>query len=71
MLHGDTLAPYLFMIVLDYVLREAIEDPEESLGLPIKPRQGLYFSLTLSKAINGPKYITPLWRKAYASYSEG
>ena len=35
-----TLAPYLFIIVLDYVLREAIEGHEESLGLTIKPRQG-------------------------------
>ena len=35
---GDTLAPYLFIIVLDYVLREAIEGHEESLGLTIKPR---------------------------------
>ena len=37
---GDTLAPYLFIIVLDYVPREAIEGHEESLGLTIKPRQG-------------------------------
>ena len=35
-----TLAPYLFIIVLDYVLREAIEGHQESLGLTIKPRQG-------------------------------
>ena len=35
-----TLAPYLFIIVLVYVLREAIEGHEESLGLTIKPRQG-------------------------------
>ena len=34
-----TLAPYLFIIVLDYVLGEAIEGTEESLGLTIKPRQ--------------------------------
>ena len=37
---GDTLAPYLFIIVLDYVPREAFEGHEESLGLTIKPRQG-------------------------------
>ena len=25
-LHGDTLAPYLFIVALDYVLREATKD---------------------------------------------
>ena len=40
LLQGDTIAPYLFTIVLDYALREAIEGREESLGLKIKPRQG-------------------------------
>ena len=43
MLQGDTLAPYLFIIsffFLDYILREAIEGHEESLGITIKPRQG-------------------------------
>ena len=34
-----TLAPHSFIIVLHYVLREAIEGTEESLGLTIKPRQ--------------------------------
>ena len=32
-LQGDTLAPFLFIIVLDYVLRQAIQDP--SLGFKI------------------------------------
>ena len=39
-LQGDTLAPYLFIIVLVYVHREAIEGHEGSLGLIIKSRQG-------------------------------
>ena len=39
-LQGDTLAPYLFIIVLHYVLREAIEGHQERFGLTIKPRQG-------------------------------
>jgi hypothetical protein len=34
-LQGDTLAPYLFVIVMDYVLRVAL-DGESSLGLMIK-----------------------------------
>ena len=40
MLQGDTLAPYLFIIVLDYVIRGAIEGHKESLRLTIKPRHG-------------------------------
>ena len=39
-LQGDTLAPYLFIIVLDYALRKAIGEKEEKeLGLTIKPKQ--------------------------------
>ena len=38
-LQGDTLAPYLFIIVLDYVLREAINGREDELGFTIKSRQ--------------------------------
>ena len=34
-----TSAPYLFIIVLNYVLREAIKGHEESLGLTIKQSQ--------------------------------
>ena len=38
-LQGDTLAPYLFIIVLDYVMRQATEGMEEELGLTLKKRQ--------------------------------
>ena len=38
-LQGDTLAPYLFIIVLDYCLRAAIKGREEELGFTIKPRR--------------------------------
>ena len=38
-LQGDTLAPYLFIIVLDYVMRQATEGKEEELGLTLKKRQ--------------------------------
>ena len=35
-LQGDTLAPYLFAIVLDYVLRKTIDGREEELGFHLK-----------------------------------
>ena len=38
-LQGDTLAPYLFIITLDYCLRAAIGGKEDTLGFTIKPRQ--------------------------------
>ena len=38
-LQGDTLAPYLFIIVLDYCLRSAINGREEHLGFTINPRR--------------------------------
>ena len=37
-LQGDTLAPYLFLIVLDYALRMAIEGKEEDLGFQLSKR---------------------------------
>ena len=38
-LQGDTLAPYLFIIVMDYALRKALKGKEEELGLQLKRRQ--------------------------------
>ena len=38
-LQGDTLAPYLFVIVLDYALREAIDGREEELGFHLTKRR--------------------------------
>ena len=38
-LQGDTLAPYLFIIVLDYALRKATMGREEELGFRLKRRQ--------------------------------
>ena len=37
-LQGDTLAPFLFLIVLDYVLRKSL-DQNRSKGLELRPRQ--------------------------------
>ena len=36
-LQGDTLAPFLFIIVLDYAMRKAIEGKEADLGFMITP----------------------------------
>ena len=50
-LQGDTLAPYLFIITLDYCLRKAISGREEELGFIARPRQ--------TRRI-GPKMVTDL-----------
>ena len=38
-LQGDTLAPFLFIIVLDYALRRAISGKEDQLGFTLTPRR--------------------------------
>ena len=38
-MQGDKLAPYLFIIVLDYALRKAISGREQGLGFPLNPRR--------------------------------
>ena len=38
-MQGDTLAPFLFIIVLDYALRGAIDGCEEQLGFTISPKR--------------------------------
>ena len=38
-LQGDTLAPYLFAIVIDYVMRRAIGDKAHELGFTLYPRK--------------------------------
>ena len=38
-LQGDTLAPFLFIIVLDYAMRQAVSGREEELGFTIHPRK--------------------------------
>ena len=48
-LQGDTLAPYLFAIVIDYCMRKAIGDEEERLGFTIEVRK--------SRRV-GPKTLT-------------
>ena len=36
-LQGDTLAPYLFVIVIDYCMSQAIGDDEAKLGFTLVP----------------------------------
>ena len=38
-LQGDTLAPYLFAIAIDYVMRRAVKDQENELGLTLIRRK--------------------------------
>ena len=38
-LQGDTLAPFLFVVALDYALRKAISGREQELGFEITPRR--------------------------------
>ena len=38
-LQGDTLAPFLFIIVLDYAMRKALGDKENDLGFTLTPRR--------------------------------
>jgi hypothetical protein len=38
-LQGDTLAPFLFIVVLDFALRQAISGSEEKLGFTLTPRR--------------------------------
>ena len=45
-LQGDTLSPYLFIIVLDYALRKSINGHEEELGFTIVPRKSQLLYLT-------------------------
>ncbi|XP_072028300.1 uncharacterized protein [Amphiura filiformis] len=52
-LQGDTLATYLFVIVLDYALRMAIDGKEEALGFQLERRK--------SRRV-GPEVVTDLDR---------
>ena len=45
-MQGYTLLPYLFIIILDYALRKAINGREEELGFTIVPRKSQILYLT-------------------------
>jgi hypothetical protein len=38
-LQGDTLAPFFFITVLDYAMRQATEEMETNLGFTITPKK--------------------------------
>ena len=38
-LQGDTLAPYLFVIVIDYIMRKSLTGRYEKLGFQLRKRQ--------------------------------
>ena len=38
-LHGDTLAPYLFVIVINYIMRIALLGREDNLGFQLRKRK--------------------------------
>ena len=46
-LQGNTLSPYLFIIVLEYALRKAINEHEEDFGFTIVPRKSRIFYPTV------------------------
>jgi len=39
-LQGDTLAPFLFIVVVDYLLRKAFGNEDNNLGIQVKARNG-------------------------------
>ena len=44
-LQGDTLAPYLFVIVIDYAMRTALQGRENKLGFQLRKRKSRRVSL--------------------------
>ena len=48
-LQGDTLAPYLFVIVIDYVLRRPIANNEKKFGFTLVKRQSRRIKLSVVK----------------------
>ena len=46
-LQGDTLAPFLFIIVLDYAMRSANKGREEELGFELEPKNSRRYPATI------------------------
>ena len=46
-LQGDTLAPYLFFIVIDYIMRKSLTSSEEKLGFHLRKRQSRKVALII------------------------
>ena len=68
-LQGDTLAPFLFIIVLDHALRKAVDGKEEELGFTIHPRRSRRHPKQVSiylSAYTPTAQQTEHYREAYA-----
>ena len=53
-LQGDTLAPYLFAIVIDYCMRKAISGDEERLGFTLQQRKSRRVGSKISRMLTSP-----------------
>ena len=59
-LQGDTLAPFLFIIVLDYVLRKALHGHEDRLSFTLQPRKSKRSGSQTITDLDFADDITPL-----------
>ena len=76
-LQGDTLAPYFFVIVIDYIIRKAIIGREEKLGFKLMKRQsrrvppiivtGIDFADDIALVGDGIKEADEMLRRVYIS----
>ena len=65
-LQGDTLAPYLFVLLLDN-LREAIDGREEGLGFYLFKRQSKRIGQEVMTDLSFAEYTTPFCQRKYNS----
>ena len=45
-LQGDTVSPYLFAIILDYIMRQTYKNREEELGFTLQTRKSRIWTYT-------------------------
>ena len=79
-LQGDTLSPYLFVIILDYALRKAIKGSEKELGFTIVPRRSrrvhlivltdLYFADDIALISDSVRQASELLQRVESEYSK-
>lgn len=56
----DTLVPFLFVIILDYMLRKAINRQEQDFGLSLTPRRLRLYSAEVLTDLDYANYISLL-----------